>query len=168
MALLAAVAALAVRPFDPTPPHLSGTARVVDGDTLRLGGERIRLVGLDAPELAQDCGRADGTRWPCGVVARDTLATMVHGAALDCAPQGHDVYGRVLARCSAGGDLGARLVEAGMAISDGDYLGEEAAAKASRAGIWQGDFEAPAAWRAAHGEGRPAPAWLGWLRQWFD
>ena len=53
--------------------ELSGRAVIVDGDTLRLGGERIRLKGMDAPELAQSCTGADGRSWPCGQQAKAAL-----------------------------------------------------------------------------------------------
>ena len=41
---------------------ISGVASVTDGDTLRIGSERIRLHGIDAPESAQRCG-AGGETW---------------------------------------------------------------------------------------------------------
>jgi len=60
IALLAVVAAL----FWPPPAALSGQARAVDGDTLRIGDSRVRLVGLDAVELDQNCRDASGGwRW---------------------------------------------------------------------------------------------------------
>ena len=34
---------------------LAGAARVVDGDTLEVKGEKLRLQGIDAPEMAQTC-----------------------------------------------------------------------------------------------------------------
>ena len=43
---------------------------VVDGDTLRFGAERVRLWGIDAPELSEDCTRADRSEWSCGKAAR--------------------------------------------------------------------------------------------------
>ena len=42
---------------------------VVDGDTLRIDGERIRLHGIDAPEAGQTCARPDGGTWNCGASA---------------------------------------------------------------------------------------------------
>ena len=41
---------------------ISGKASVTDGDTLRIGSERIRLHGIGAPESAQRC-RAGGKTW---------------------------------------------------------------------------------------------------------
>jgi endonuclease YncB( thermonuclease family) len=43
-----------------------GAVRVVDGDTLDVGGTRVRLHGIDAPEIGQHCNRPDGLRWDCG------------------------------------------------------------------------------------------------------
>ena len=44
---------------------LSGRADVIDGDTLDVAGTRIRLFGIDAPEVSQTCGRGDGSAWSC-------------------------------------------------------------------------------------------------------
>ena len=41
---------------------ISRKASVTDGDTLKVGPERIRLHGIDAPESAQSC-RASGKTW---------------------------------------------------------------------------------------------------------
>ena len=62
---------------------LSGRARVVDGDTLDLGGVRIRLHGIDAPESAQGC-RARGRGWSCGREATRALAGRIGGQPVAC------------------------------------------------------------------------------------
>lgn len=147
--LLAAlgIAVVAAR-LDPLPPPLVGTARATDGDSLRFAGVRVRLLGFDAPELTQSCSRADGEAWACGTAARDRLAELVAAATTTCAPDGRDRYGRTLATCTvAGSDLGAVMVAEGLAVSNGGYGPEEAAARAAGRGIWAGRFIAPRQWR---------------------
>jgi endonuclease YncB( thermonuclease family) len=161
--VLLACAALAAR-LDPADPPLAGRARISDGDSFHLGTERIRLLGVDAPELDQTCTDAKGDDWPCGRRARDLLASLVAGETLDCQPNGHDRFGRILATCSAGGsDLGARMVAAGFAISADDYGRDEAAARAARRGLWAGQFERPRTWRDRHGRDAEGPSGWNWL-----
>ena len=59
------VAILALRPADLAAQDISGLARASDGDTLSILGISVRLFGIDAPELAQNCTRG-GTAWACG------------------------------------------------------------------------------------------------------
>ncbi len=130
----------------------SGLARVIDGDTLELAGERVRLLGLDAPERGQLC-RRDGREWPCGEAARAALADFVQPRALVCEGSERDRWGRLLAQCRAGSeDGGAWLVSEGWAVSygrggRGAYRALEAQARLAGVGIWAGEFEPPADWR---------------------
>lgn len=143
---------------------LSGRARAVDGDTLRLGGADIRLIGIDAPEYDQTCRDTSGADWPCGRVAREQLASAVDGAETACAADGHDIYGRTLARCVvAGSDLGAAMVRGGLAIASGGYAAEEREARAAARGLWAGTFETPRQWR----ERAQGFDLLGWFRSWL-
>lgn len=81
--------------------------RVVDGDTLHCDGGRIRLLGIDAPELAGHC--AEGR--DCAPGDPDTSMRslgdgMGNGASLTTARVGTDRYGRTLALVMGrGGDL---------------------------------------------------------------
>lgn len=52
---------------------LVGVASVIDGDTIEIRGEKIRLHGIDAPESGQRCHRSDG-EWACGQQAALALA----------------------------------------------------------------------------------------------
>ena len=51
--------------------EFQGPARVVDGDSLEIAALRVRLYGIDAPELSQHCASGDGRDYPCGRDARD-------------------------------------------------------------------------------------------------
>jgi endonuclease YncB( thermonuclease family) len=166
VAVLLAAAAL-WQTFAPPEAVLTGRASAVDGDTIRMGGERVRLLGIDAPELAQNCTDAAGAPWLCGQAARALVVQLLAGRDITCQPRGRDVYRRPLARCVTDGiDLGKAVVEAGLAIADGDYFPEQSQAQAKKLGIWAGTFMVPAEWRRAHGEGRPtlfSGLW-SWLR----
>ena len=48
------------------PVLLQGEARAIDGDTLQVGDTRLRLHGIDAPELRQTCEDNSGEAWACG------------------------------------------------------------------------------------------------------
>jgi endonuclease YncB( thermonuclease family) len=163
------VAAIAAALLEPLPPTLSGRASVADGDTLRLGADRIRLVGLDAPELDQTCLDASGTTWPCGRASSDRLRELIDDEELTCDTEGRDRYGRYLGRCTVGGtDLGAVLVAEGLAVSDHpSYAREEVIAREGQLGIWQGRFERPRQWRDTHGDAGSGFDLLGWIRSWF-
>ncbi|MCP8893639.1 thermonuclease family protein [Shinella daejeonensis] len=148
---------------------LSGIARAADGDTLTLGGKRIRLLGMDAPELAQTCMR-DGASWGCGASARARLAELLHAGPVTCVGQATDKYARLLSRCetAAAGDIGARLVREGLAVAYGDYEDIELLARAERAGLWGAQFDMPQAWRRSNGrpeeEGHVVKSgFMGWI-----
>jgi endonuclease YncB( thermonuclease family) len=129
---------------------LTGFATVIDGDSLRLEGEGIRLAGIDAPERDQSCS-AERREYPCGKVARRALAEMTEGRAVTCFGTRRDRYGRRLGRCEVSGDdLGAVLVRRGLAVSYGSYWTEETLARRAKRGLWAGTFERPAEWRKTH------------------
>lgn len=159
-------------PFVLNGGRLSGVVeRVVDGDTLDIAGQRIRLDGLDAPEHDQTCTAADGGNWACGAAASRRLRELAQGRVLDCTPHEHDRYGRLVATCRNGtDDVAAVLVRDGLAIAAGRYAAEQASARATGAGLWQGPFIEPAAWRRNGGDaaspgGNPSriERFLGWL-----
>jgi endonuclease YncB( thermonuclease family) len=148
-------------------PPIVGRASVIDGDTIEIQGQRIRIQAIDAPESGQWCGEGE-SRWRCGKASAEALDAMVAGATVTCRQDPRDRedrYGRALARCEArGGDVGERLVRAGLAVAYRQYLdyrnGEprpyktgvlaaEAEAQAARRGLWAGVFDLPWEWRAA-------------------
>ena len=130
---------------------VTGKARVIDGDTLAFRNQRVRLHGIDAPEAKQTCG-SDGKPWNCGEEATFALANLVANHWIECKEKDKDRYGRIVAVCYAGNhDLNARMVSDGWALAyrrySVDYVNEEARARASRAGIWRGNFTPPWKWR---------------------
>lgn len=134
-------------------PPLEGAVRVADGDSLDIDGTRVRLEGIDAPELHQSCG-APSRLWPCGQWAKQAMTKAVAGG-VSCRPVDEDRYRRAVSVCRIGGDgaegrdLGARLVEEGWAVATSlAYRREEAAARAAERGIWSGPFEMPTEFRA--------------------
>lgn len=165
--IVIALIAVVVGLLQPPAEVLAGRAEAVDGDTLRIEGARIRLTGLDAVELDQDCTGKDGKAWACGGAARAFLADLVAGAMTRCARDGRDRYGRVLARCSTDvGDLGDAIVRAGWAVADLEYGLALADARLNARGIWAGSFDDPAVWRRNHGADG-FDLWT-WLLSWFQ
>jgi endonuclease YncB( thermonuclease family) len=154
--------------LDPLPADLSGRAVASDGDSLRVGSERVRLLGLDAPELDQTCWREDGSEWACGREARDLMVRLLHAGAVNCAPEGIDRFGRSLARCEAAGrDIAAAMVEAGLAVARDGYGAEESRARSAGRGIWAGRFTDPRQWRDEGPSDDPGPGVLEKLWKWL-
>ena len=134
----------------------------IDGDSLRGGHGEIRLHGIDAPELHQECRDAAGRNYRCGRQALDHLKSLIAGRTVTCITLDIDRYQRRVARCTAGGrDLGSAMVADGWAIAylshALDYAGDEAQAHAARRGLWAGDFATPEDWRRQY---RRAPSSL--------
>ncbi len=133
---------------------LSGAAEVVDADTLTIGAERIRLVGIDAPESQQLCLNATGECYPCGQVATDALRQKLIGNnTVSCYLGDRDIYGRALGICFSfdGTDLNGWLVANGRAVAyryySSRYIPQEAIVSAAQRGIWAGQFVVPSRWR---------------------
>lgn len=138
---------------DPHPDSISGAGRPVDGDSLFVNSNEVRLKGIDAPEGRQTCTR-DGADWACGDAARDELRRLIGKSVVTCQVLERDQHGRMLSICKAGGqDLNGAMVASGLAVSYGGYHAEEAAAKRARRGLWAGEFTMPRDWRREHGVG---------------
>ncbi|WP_027061714.1 thermonuclease family protein [Mesorhizobium loti] len=127
-----------------------GAAIINDGDSITLGTERIRMRGIDAPEYTQTC-RRNGTDYACGTLARQSLVRLIAGRPVTCSGWQRDRYRRLLGDCKAGDtDLNRAQVEAGWAVSYGDFESQEATARAAKIGIWAGTFDQPQDWRNSH------------------
>jgi endonuclease YncB( thermonuclease family) len=139
---------------EPTARAITGPASAIDGDTIDVGGTRIRLEGIDAPESGQTCNRRYRLGWwACGTAATNALIRMLEGRTVRCEPRGTDRYGRMLAVCFADGrDINAAMVREGHAWAfvrySQAYVAEEKAARAEGRGIWQAESETPWDYRA--------------------
>ncbi|MBL8575623.1 MAG: thermonuclease family protein [Mesorhizobium sp.] len=144
-----------VRP--PAAP-LTGRATVIDGDTVEIHGEHVRINGVDAPESRQTCMNEQGKSWRCGKVAANALDSFLSASRpLRCEFIERDRYGRFVGNCfrADGEDVAAWLVSNGHALdwprySNGAHASKQAKAKTAKTGIWSGTFEAPWDWRAAN------------------
>lgn len=131
---------------------VSGVASVIDGDTLEIHAQRIRLHGIDAPESSQTCTNQDGSRWRCGQKAAFALADHIGTRPIACTGAKTDRYGRLIAVCHLDAeDLNSWLVLNGWAVAyrrySHDYVPQEDTAKAARAGIWSSSFTLPEDYR---------------------
>ncbi len=163
---LSAYLALAIPALTTLPASaetITGTASVIDGDTLDIQGRRIRLHGIDAPESAQLCQDATSRDWRCGQQAALALSDRIARRPVACEVKDTDRYGRSVAACSVGGEsINAWMVSQGWAMAyrqySKDYVDAEATARAARVGIWSGSFQPPWDWRKDKREGKPQPA----------
>lgn len=155
------VAAMAAAPFygQAGAAELRGAPVVIDGETLEVAGVRIRLYGVDAPDLRQRC-EIRGREYNCGRISRTALMDLVAGVKQvscrlrDSGSTPHASKGTRdrLAVCAAGGyDLSAGMVHTGWALAwprQGTvYAGIEKKAAKARRGLWRGNFTKPWLWR---------------------
>ena len=141
---------------------ITGTLRVVDGDTIDVGATRIRLHGIDAPERAQPCTTLAGQNWACGDWVTRQVTDLYQGTQARCQPLDKDRYGRIVARCFvAERDIGREMVAQGLAYAyrkySNDYDLEEKAAFVADRGIHGFTLQSPARYRLTRIKGRDAP-----------
>jgi endonuclease YncB( thermonuclease family) len=142
---------------------ITGAARVVDGDTIEIAEQRIRLWGIDAPEAAQRC-MEDGVPYPCGLDASHALSKRIGRKPVSCVRRDTDRYGRMVAVCNVEGvDISRWMIEQGQAIAfrkySLDYVADEDHARIAKVGMWAGEFENPSDFRRRMWR-RPAGAQL--------
>ena len=134
---------------------LQGRATIIDGDTLEVAERRVRLVGIDAPELGQLCAYR-GNEIDCGLIAKTQLNDLTAAAIVDCDIIEQRADGVAVARCAAGGyDLSEGMVYTGWARADprwsDRYLADEAESRTAKRGLWVSEFPAPWEWRIRRG-----------------
>lgn len=129
-----------------------GSATALDGDTFAFGDDIIRIHGIDAPEATQTCLR-HGEEWECGQAAVKQLQALLDRGRVRCQQLERDEYDRAVSVCEANGvDIGQALLASGMAVAlqpaAENYREAEKQAQALLEGIWAGDFQLPADYRA--------------------
>lgn len=141
---------------------VAGTARVIDGDTISIRQQRVRIAAIDACEKEQS-GLLNGKTWPCGLVARSYLRKMIDGKHVFCRIVDVDRYRRSVSQCFLGNtDIGIAMVRAGQVeamlrylprnhgIDIAEYGYAENAARERLLGMWAADVESPHLYRRSH------------------
>ena len=151
-----------VMAFFSSPAHadLAGRASVIDGDTIEIHGQHIRLYGVDAPESSQTCqmgGKADR----CGQKAAIELSNLLSGKTVTCKRIDTDRYNREVAECFVGStSVNSWMARNGWALAYRQYsmkfVADEQLAKREQLGIWQGKFQEPWNYRKAQRQSKSA------------
>ncbi len=124
-----------------------GKAKVIDGDTIHIYKNKIRLHAIDAPETNQTCNKNNKV-WNCGIESTKFLKKLIGKNKIECITTGKDQYNRFIGICYKNNlDLNSEMVLNGWAIAyryySMDYVEEEEVAKQQKKGIWSGEFEEP-------------------------
>ena len=131
---------------------ITGPVRVVDGNTLDVGGQVVRLYGIQAPHLEQTCRTRKGQEQQCGRISSMGLTEMVRGPEARCEDKGLDTEGRRHALCFIGWlNLSEEMVASGYALADpvtgADFQRAETFAQARKEGLWRTEFTKPWEWQ---------------------
>ena len=135
---------------------ISGFAKVVDGDTIKINSKKIRLYGIDAPEKKQKCKKTYLTisfmsftkDYMCGELSTQKLIKKINNQKLNCNIIDVDRYKRLIGECFKRNiNLNSWMVSNGYAVAyrkySKKYVSDEINAKNKKLGIWQGKFEMP-------------------------
>ena len=126
---------------------IKGKAKIIDGDTINIGSNKIRLYGIDAPEINQTCLK-ESKEWLCGVRSKIELINMINSKTLMCKIIDIDRYKRLIGECFVNqNNINKKMVKEGWAIAyryySLKYVNDEIYAKEKKNGIWQSIFENP-------------------------
>ena len=140
--------------------EIVGFPKVVDGDTIYIENYKIRLEGIDAPEMRQKCKKPFfrimffnfQKSYYCGQISKKQLNQKIGNKAVKCILLGKDRYKRYLAKCFKGTiNLNRWMVRNGFAIAYRKYsklyILDENLAKEEKLGLWRGTFLKPEKWR---------------------
>lgn len=130
----------------------TGRAFIIDGDTLKINGTKIRLIGVDAPEISQKC-KTHGHVENCGEIVKLRLVQATSSEITTCYSQGKDFYGRILAECYVNDiNINKWLLREGLAVyyynkDFKSYKILETLAKEEKVGLWDSEFQNPKDYR---------------------
>ena len=143
--------------------EIIGIPRIVDGDTVHIKEYKIRLEGIDAPEIRQKCkkeklkissiiGFTFYKDYNCGEVSKENLEAKVDRSIIKCISSSKDRYERYLAKCFKNKiNLNRWMVRNGHAVAyrrySKEYIIDEEFAKENKLGLWRGKFVLPEKWR---------------------
>ncbi len=126
---------------------INGKPRIIDGDTIHIKSNKIRLHGIDAPETKQTC-KIDNEEWYCGKQSTKELKKLINKQNVECVVNDVDVYNRYIAICYIDEiNINQWMVKNGWAIAyryySKDYINEEEYANNNKLGIWKSKFIEP-------------------------
>ena len=137
-----------------------GIPRIIDGDSLEINNNKIRLIGIDAPEMKQICKKPYlnisflnfQRNYECGLMVTNELKKFINNRTIKCISESKDRYNRYLSTCYLKNkDINSWLVKNGYAIAyrrySKKYVLEEQYAEKNKLGIWQGTLQNPEEWR---------------------
>ena len=137
---------------------ISGKAKIIDGDTLKINNKKIRFSGIDAPESyffgkKQLC-ILNNIKILCGNLSKEKLVEKIGNQIVNCKlEKNKDQYSRLIGECFINNEsLSVFMVRNGYAFdypkySDGKFRKHEIYAKNLSLGLWQMQFEYPWIWR---------------------
>lgn len=136
-----------------SPFIVEDVAKIIDGDTIHIHIWKMRLAGIDAPEISQKCKYLNAN-WDCGISAKNSLIAKIDDKPIRCELHNKDRYNRFVATCFLGEeDLNEWLVLNGYAVAytqySEKYRGVEMIAQNLKKGIWSASFQMPAEFRKA-------------------
>ena len=132
---------------------------ITDGDSLKIGKEKIRLSGIDAPEMKQICYDQNDLPYACGHLAKTYLEDIIKNQdyykKIYCYYSGRDKYKRILGECMLGEtssvNINNEMVFWGHAVAylrySKKYLKAQENAMQWKNGLWRGKFDMPEEWR---------------------